>query len=124
MTCLFLQFQFSTSKMVLSFQLLVFISQGTLYFILAVSALLNWVAFIVTKRHFFLYLAVAFTISLGTYLGFFRTQIKKKFNIRVSFLSITVFNSLLTATVWDCISSVYSFYNLKIFFTQVLGSYL
>ncbi|XP_062162562.1 protein PLANT CADMIUM RESISTANCE 12 isoform X1 [Alnus glutinosa] len=56
--------------------------QGTVYFILAVSALLNWVAFIVTKRHFFLYLAVAFTISLGTYLGFFRTQIKKKFNIR------------------------------------------
>ncbi|XP_059437990.1 protein PLANT CADMIUM RESISTANCE 11 [Corylus avellana] len=56
--------------------------QGTVYFILAASALLNWVAFIVTKRHFFLYLAVAFTISLGTYLGFFRTQIKKKFNIR------------------------------------------
>jgi hypothetical protein len=102
MACLFLWFQFSTSKIVLSFQLLVFISQGTVYFILAASALLNWVAFIVTKRHFSLYLAVAFTISLGTYLGFFRTQIKKKFNIRVSFLSIT-------ATVWDC-------YQLRIFF--------
>ncbi|GMY37175.1 cell number regulator 6 isoform X1 [Fagus crenata] len=56
--------------------------QGTVYFILTVGALLNWIAFIVTKRHCFLYLAVAFTISIGTYLGFFRTQIKKKFNIR------------------------------------------
>ena len=65
-------------------EFLYFILQGTVYFILTVGALLNWIAFIVTKRHCFLYLAVAFTISIGTYLGFFRTQIKKKFNIRVS----------------------------------------
>ncbi|KAF5728976.1 hypothetical protein HS088_TW21G01133 [Tripterygium wilfordii] len=57
--------------------------QGTLYFILAVSALINFVAFVVTKKYCFLYLAVAFTISVGTYLGFFRTWIRKKFNIRV-----------------------------------------
>ncbi|KAF8409385.1 hypothetical protein HHK36_005460 [Tetracentron sinense] len=58
--------------------------QGTFYFILAVTALLNYIAFTVTKRHCFLYLAVAFTISAGTYLGFFRTRIRKKFNIRES----------------------------------------
>ncbi|KAF3451592.1 hypothetical protein FNV43_RR07687 [Rhamnella rubrinervis] len=58
--------------------------QGTVYFILAFSTILNFIAFIVTKRNCFLYLAVAFTISIGTYLGFFRTQIKKKFNIRGS----------------------------------------
>ncbi|XP_057960599.1 cell number regulator 5 [Malania oleifera] len=58
--------------------------QGTLYFILAIAALLSCIAFVVTWRHCFLYLAVAFTISVTTYSGFFRTQTKKKFNIRGS----------------------------------------
>ncbi|KAF5944952.1 hypothetical protein HYC85_019029, partial [Camellia sinensis] len=35
------------------------------------------IAFIVTKRNCFLYLAVVFTISIGTYLGFYSTQIRK-----------------------------------------------
>ncbi|XWS18275.1 hypothetical protein CRYUN_Cryun32bG0029900 [Craigia yunnanensis] len=56
--------------------------QGTVYFILVLTALLNFLAFIVTKRNCFMYLAVAFIISVGAYLGFFRTQIKRKFNIR------------------------------------------
>ena len=55
-----------------------FLLQGMVYLIFTVGALFNWMAFIVTKHHSFLYLAVAFTISIGTYLGFFRTQIKKK----------------------------------------------
>ncbi|KAE9452659.1 hypothetical protein C3L33_15439, partial [Rhododendron williamsianum] len=58
--------------------------RGIVYLMLATVALLNCIAFIVTKRHFFLYLGVAFTISVGTYLGFHRTQIRKKFNIRDS----------------------------------------
>ncbi|KAL6990925.1 hypothetical protein U1Q18_009046 [Sarracenia purpurea var. burkii] len=58
--------------------------QGIMYFILAVSALLNCMAFIVTKKNSFLLLGLAFTISFGTYLGFYRTQIRKKFNIRGS----------------------------------------
>ncbi|KAK3014351.1 hypothetical protein RJ639_009073, partial [Escallonia herrerae] len=58
--------------------------QGTIYLILAVTALLNVVAFVLTKRHCFLYLSVAFTISVGTYLGFYRTKIRRKFNIRGS----------------------------------------
>lgn len=58
--------------------------QGTIYFILAGIALLNYVAYGVTDRHSFLYLAVAFTIALGMYLGIFRTQIRKQFNIRGS----------------------------------------
>ncbi|XVF87602.1 hypothetical protein PTKIN_Ptkin18bG0133200 [Pterospermum kingtungense] len=56
--------------------------QGTVYFIFVVSAFLNLVAFVVAKRNCFLYLAVAFIISIGAYLGFFRRQIKRKFNIR------------------------------------------
>lgn len=58
--------------------------QGTIHFTLVLSALLNCIAFIVTKRNCFLYLSIAFTLSVGTYLGFFRTQMKKKFNIRGS----------------------------------------
>ncbi|XP_050217788.1 protein PLANT CADMIUM RESISTANCE 11 [Mercurialis annua] len=58
--------------------------QAAVYYILALSVLFNFIAFIVTKRHCFLYLAVAFTISIGLYLGFFRTQMRKKFNIRGS----------------------------------------
>ncbi|XVF40622.1 hypothetical protein PTKIN_Ptkin01aG0128900 [Pterospermum kingtungense] len=57
--------------------------QGTVYFVLVVSVFLNFLAFIVTKQNCFLYLAVAFLISLGAYLGFFRAKIKRKFNVRV-----------------------------------------
>lgn len=55
--------------------------QGTIYFLLTASAFVNCIAFTVTRRHHFLYLAVAFILSLGAYLAFFRTQIRKKFNI-------------------------------------------
>lgn len=58
--------------------------QGTIHFILVLGALFNCIAFIVTKQNCFLYLSVAFAISVGTYLGFFRTRMKKKFNIRGS----------------------------------------
>ncbi|XVF40623.1 hypothetical protein PTKIN_Ptkin01aG0128900 [Pterospermum kingtungense] len=58
--------------------------QGTVYFVLVVSVFLNFLAFIVTKQNCFLYLAVAFLISLGAYLGFFRAKIKRKFNVRES----------------------------------------
>ncbi|GAB4831080.1 hypothetical protein Ancab_005090 [Ancistrocladus abbreviatus] len=58
--------------------------QGTVYAILALSALLSCIAFTVTRRSYFLYLGVAFSISIGMYLGFFRTQMRKKFNIRAS----------------------------------------
>ncbi|KAJ7968442.1 Protein PLANT CADMIUM RESISTANCE like [Quillaja saponaria] len=56
--------------------------QGTIYFILAIGVLLSFITFIVTKQHCYLYLAVGFTITVGAYLGFFRTQIRKKFNIK------------------------------------------
>ncbi|KAG4398528.1 hypothetical protein GLYMA_08G060400v4 [Glycine max] len=51
--------------------------QGAIYFLLAIGAFLNFIAFAVTRRHCYLYLIVAF----GAYLGFFRTRIRKKFNI-------------------------------------------
>ncbi|XP_062013304.1 uncharacterized protein LOC133729756 isoform X2 [Rosa rugosa] len=56
--------------------------QGTLHLVLVASILLNCIAFIITKKRCFIYLVVAFTITLGTYLGYFRTQIRNKFNIR------------------------------------------
>ncbi|CAN1319174.1 Protein PLANT CADMIUM RESISTANCE 10 [Linum perenne] len=58
--------------------------QATVYYILALCALLNVVAFFVTNRHCFVYLAIGFAVLIGIYLGFFRTQIKEKFNIRGS----------------------------------------
>ncbi|KAJ6397031.1 hypothetical protein OIU77_021965 [Salix suchowensis] len=58
--------------------------QGVVYYALAFSALLSFIVFIVTKRHYFLYFSIAFTFFIGMYLGFFRRQMKKKFNIRGS----------------------------------------
>ncbi|XP_031257405.1 protein PLANT CADMIUM RESISTANCE 10-like [Pistacia vera] len=55
--------------------------QASVYLFLAIGGLANFIAFIVTKSHCFLYLAMAFAISIGGYLGFYRTQIKRKFNI-------------------------------------------
>ncbi|XP_050368264.1 uncharacterized protein LOC126786473 [Argentina anserina] len=56
--------------------------QGSLQLILVASILLNCIAFVITKKRCFVYLVVAFTVTLGTYLGYFRTQIRNKFNIR------------------------------------------
>ncbi|KAI4299263.1 hypothetical protein L6164_032740 [Bauhinia variegata] len=58
--------------------------QAIVYFLLVISSFINFIAFIVTRRHCFLYLAAAFAITIGAYLGFFRTRIKKKFNIKGS----------------------------------------
>ncbi|MED6122135.1 hypothetical protein PIB30_037017 [Stylosanthes scabra] len=58
--------------------------QATMYFLLAFAAFLNFIAFAITKRHCFLYLAVAFIFSIGSYLGFFRSRIRQKFNIKGS----------------------------------------
>lgn len=58
--------------------------QGFIHMTAIVIALINMIAFVVTKRHYFLYLSIAFTISVGAYLGLCRSQIRKKFNIRGS----------------------------------------
>ncbi|XP_071930398.1 uncharacterized protein [Coffea arabica] len=58
--------------------------QGSVYMILVLLALLSMLTFLGTKRRCFLYLAAAFSISVGIYLGIYRTQIRKKFNIRES----------------------------------------
>ena len=72
--------------------------QGTMHFVLFLSALLSCIAFIGTKRNCFLYLSIGLTILAGMYLGFFRTQMKKKFNIRVC--------SLYQMLVWLCVISL------------------
>lgn len=89
---------------ILVFHFLNFSLLGSIHFLLAVVAILNWVSFISTRRHYFLYLAVAFTLSLGIYLGNSRTKIKTRFNIRVSISFVILiyhhfFNSLFC--VWD-----------------------
>ncbi|RZC46377.1 hypothetical protein C5167_039328 [Papaver somniferum] len=58
--------------------------QGTVYFILVITTLFSYITFTITRRHLFLYLALAFTVSAGTYFGYCRRQIRKQFNIRGS----------------------------------------
>ncbi|XP_061368821.1 cell number regulator 2-like [Gastrolobium bilobum] len=58
--------------------------QAIVYFLLATGALLNFIAFTVTRRPYFLYIAVAFIVTVGAYLGFYRTCMRKKFNIKGS----------------------------------------
>ncbi|KAL2475443.1 PLAC8 family protein [Abeliophyllum distichum] len=57
---------------------------GFFYSILLVIALSNLLAFIITRRRCFLYLTIAFTVLVGTYVGFYRSHIRKKFNIKGS----------------------------------------
>lgn len=56
--------------------------QGSSYLILSLVALLSMLAFIVTKKHCFLYIGGGFIISVGLYLGYHRTKMRNKFNIR------------------------------------------
>ncbi|XP_060192981.1 cell number regulator 2 isoform X1 [Lycium barbarum] len=56
--------------------------QGSVYLILTLVALLSMLAFIVTKKHCFLYIGGAFIISVGLYMGYHRTKMRNKFNIR------------------------------------------
>ncbi|KAL7130168.1 hypothetical protein ABFS83_13G115400 [Erythranthe nasuta] len=57
-------------------------AQGFIYLVLALVALFSLVAFIVTRRCYFLYLCISFTISAGLYLGYYRIQIRNKFNVK------------------------------------------
>ncbi|KAL8045907.1 hypothetical protein ABFX02_08G144100 [Erythranthe guttata] len=58
--------------------------QGSIYLILVVVAISNVVAFIVTERRWFLYMAIAFVFLTGIYMGCCRTRIRKKFKIQGS----------------------------------------
>ncbi|KAK2447156.1 PLAC8 family protein [Trifolium repens] len=62
--------------------------QAFVYFLLAICALFNFIAFIVTRHHYFLYLGVTFVVTGGAYLGFYRTRMRKKFNIKGSDSSV------------------------------------
>ncbi|URD89697.1 Cys-rich domain containing protein [Musa troglodytarum] len=71
--------------------------QATAHSIFIVAALFSFIAFVITNRYCFLYMAIASTFSSGLYLGHFRTRLKKQFNIRVSiyFLFIIIVYFLL-----------------------------
>ncbi|KAF3646166.1 putative nitric oxide synthase-interacting protein -like protein [Capsicum annuum] len=56
--------------------------QGSIYLILTLVALLSMLAFTVTKKRCFLYIGGAFIIFVGLYMGYHRTKMRNKFNIR------------------------------------------
>ncbi|KAH0699818.1 hypothetical protein KY284_014033 [Solanum tuberosum] len=56
--------------------------QGSIYLILTLVSLLSILGFIVTKKHCFLYVGGAFIILVGVYMGYHRTKMRNKFNIR------------------------------------------
>ncbi|XP_047161593.1 uncharacterized protein LOC124831601 [Vigna umbellata] len=58
--------------------------QAIVYIVLVLGALVSFIAYTIWRVHYFLYLAVAFTIAVGVYLGFYRTRMRKKFNIKGS----------------------------------------
>ena len=65
--------------------------QAIVYFLLAIGAFVTSIAYTITRTHYFLYLAVAFIIAVGAYLGFYRTRMRKKFNIKGSDSSLDDF---------------------------------
>ncbi|XP_065031566.1 uncharacterized protein LOC135653873 isoform X1 [Musa acuminata AAA Group] len=69
--------------------------QATAHSIFIVAALFSFIAFGITNRHCFLYMAIASTISSGLYLGHFRTRLKKRFNIRGSHSLLDCINHLI-----------------------------
>ncbi|KAL6546687.1 hypothetical protein OROMI_022408 [Orobanche minor] len=57
--------------------------QVFIHLILTIISLSNLIAYIITGRRCFLYLAFSFALSVGFYLGYHRIKIRKKFNIKV-----------------------------------------
>ncbi|KAL8130447.1 hypothetical protein V2J09_019602 [Rumex salicifolius] len=55
--------------------------QGAAYLMFILLAAFNFVTFVVTRRHCFLYIALALTLFLGAYSGFLRRRMRNKFNI-------------------------------------------
>lgn len=58
--------------------------KGIVHFLLGICALSNYIAFGVTKLYPLLYIAIAFTLLMAAYAGYFRTQIRGRFNIKGS----------------------------------------
>ncbi|XP_039145879.1 uncharacterized protein LOC120283303 [Dioscorea cayenensis subsp. rotundata] len=58
--------------------------QAAIYFLLVVAVVFNIISFVVTRQHLFLYLEVVFIILFGVYVGYFRSRIRRQFNIKGS----------------------------------------
>ncbi|KAJ0974874.1 hypothetical protein J5N97_016839 [Dioscorea zingiberensis] len=58
--------------------------QAVIYFLLVAAVVFNLVSFAATKQRLFLYLEAVFTILFGVYVGYFRSRIRRQFNIRGS----------------------------------------
>ncbi|KAJ3705145.1 hypothetical protein LUZ61_008850 [Rhynchospora tenuis] len=56
--------------------------QGAIYLTLRLLALISLVAFFVTKNNAYVYFGVGLALLVGVYLGYFRTRIRRQFNIR------------------------------------------
>lgn len=55
--------------------------QGSVYLLLAIVILFHFIVFGITKQHCFLYAGVASTIVFGLYMGYYRSRIRKQFNV-------------------------------------------
>nr|CAD1841167.1 unnamed protein product [Ananas comosus var. bracteatus] len=62
--------------------------QGTVYFMIRALTLFSLIAFGITKWHVFVYTGVGSAFLIGVYLGYFRTRIRRQFNIRGSDSSV------------------------------------
>ncbi|KAH9303946.1 hypothetical protein KI387_008350, partial [Taxus chinensis] len=60
------------------------VGQGIAHFLFGVSALVCYIVFGVTKVYSFLYLAITITVLLALYTGYFRTEMRRRFNIKGS----------------------------------------
>lgn len=58
--------------------------QGSVYFVLVLAILFNFIAFVVTRQFCYLYIGVASAVTCALYSGYFRARIKKRFNIEGS----------------------------------------
>ncbi|KAJ3670305.1 hypothetical protein LUZ60_010629 [Juncus effusus] len=56
--------------------------QGAAYLIFRLFALFSLIAFFITRNNSYLYFGVGSALLIGIYLGYFRTKIRKQFNIR------------------------------------------
>ncbi|KAJ4745342.1 Protein PLANT CADMIUM RESISTANCE 8 [Rhynchospora pubera] len=56
--------------------------QGAIYLTLRLLALISLVAFFLTKNNAYVYFGVGSALLVGVYLGYFRTRIRRQFNIR------------------------------------------
>lgn len=60
------------------------IGQGVVHLFLVISVLISYIAFGVTQQYIFLYVGIALNLFIAAYVGYYRTQMRRRFNIKGS----------------------------------------